>query len=181
MSNYGTIQPFHRHRYQQSFEAGDATEISFSLIPIVNYQQQNTGSILGYIPEKGDRITFMKDSEGVQYTQFFDYEISSRGLGTFEDPTAAIIQYNSALPEIQIGTLVELYTPKKQVETDFYYEIGEVMDIIDAGLSTRKHGKGTDGQDQTDLLPATGFIYDGDTFVKEQKYVCVGRHRTKLL
>lgn len=150
------------------FESGDATEISFSLIPIVNYQQQNTGSILGFIPEKGDRITFMKDSEGVQYTQFFDYEISSRGLGTFEDPTAAIIQYNSALPEIAVGTLVELYTPKKQVETDFYYEIGEVMDIIDAGLPTRKHGKGTDGQDQTDLLPATGFIYDGDTFVKNR-------------
>ena len=151
-----------------TFEAGDATEISFSLIPIVNYQQQNTGSILGYIPEKGDRITFMKDSEGVQYTQFFDYEISSRGIGTFADPTAAIIQYNSSLPEIAIGTLVELYTPKKQVETDFYYEIGEVMEIIDAGLSTRKHGKGTDGQDQTDLLPATGFIYDGDTFVKNR-------------
>lgn len=152
-----------------TFDSGEATEISMSMITLVNYTQENTGALVGYIPEIGDRMTFIRDSEGVLYDQLFDFEIESRGLGTFEDPTAIIIKYNTTLPEIEAGTLVEMYTPKKKTDVDFYFGWGEVYSIGDAGLPTRYHKKGKDGQDQTDTQPATGFIYDGDTFYRPRK------------
>lgn len=152
-----------------TFESGEATEITMSMITLVNYTQENTGALVGYIPEKGDRMTFIRDSDGVLYTELFDFEIESRGQGTFEDPTAIIIKYNTTLPEIKVGTLIEFYTPKKKTDLDFYFGWGEVYSIGDAGLSTRYHKKGKDGQDQTDLQPATGFIYDGDTFYRPRK------------
>lgn len=151
-----------------TFESGDATEISMSLLPIINYSQEHSGSILSYTPEAGDRLTFMIDSDGVPYTSFLDFEITSRGTGTFADPTSAIINYNNAIPELQPGTLVELYTPKKKIETDFFYEMGEVFDILNPGETDRMHGMGVDGQDQTDVLPATGYVYAGDTFVRDR-------------
>ena len=152
-----------------TFEAGDAVEISMSLLPIINFQQENTGSVLSYIPEKGDRMTFMRNQDGDWYADYRDYEISNRGVGTFEDPITIQIPYNATLPEIEPGTLIEVYTPKKVLEVDFYFEIGECYPILNPGTDSAVHGKGYEGQDQTDLLPATGYIYGGDTFVRDRR------------
>lgn len=152
-----------------TFEAGDATEISMSLLPIINYQQENTGSVLSYIPEKGDRMTFIRDQDGNPYLDFKDFEIQSRGVGTFEDPISAIIAYNSALPELEPGTLIELYTPKKQVDKAFYYEFGQVWDIVNPGEADRAHGGGYNGENQDGVNPATGYVTEGDSFVKNRR------------
>ncbi len=147
-----------------SFGAGDAKEIYMSLIPILNYGQENTGSIISYIPEKGDRVLFLRDADNNVYEGYFDFEISQRGDNTVASPLQLIIKNNASLPELLPGTFVEMYTPKKQIETDFYYEFGQCWDIVD-GL----HQKGEDGENQTISTPATGFLYGGDTFVRTRE------------
>jgi hypothetical protein len=74
----------------------------------------------------------------------------------------------SVLP-ITDGSLVEIRTPRQQLSPDevFYFEIGEVFEIGDAGLPTRYH-KGQI-QDQTPTQPATGVIVGGDTWLKDRQ------------
>lgn len=147
-----------------TFGAGDAREIYMSLVPILNYGQENTGSILGYIPEPGDRVLFLKDDLGNTYPAYYDFEVNKRGDGTVLSPLQLIIRNISSLPEIIPGTFVEMYTPKKVLEDDFYFEFGECYDITDG-----YHMAGEDGQNQTATQPATGKLYGGDTFVRTRE------------
>lgn len=155
-----------------SYGAGDAKEVYMSLIPIINYQQENTGSIISYIPEAGDRVCFLKDDEGNVFSDYYDLEITGRGENTAASPIEVIIKAQTSLPEIFPGTFVELYTPKKVLEQDFYYEFGACYDILDPGTADRRHGAGVDGVDQVlgvSASPATGWLYKGDTFVRTRE------------
>jgi hypothetical protein len=104
---------------------------------------------------KGDRIRFLKDKDNDYYQEYIDVEIISFDEGTnlltFKKPEVALT-----------GSIIaELYTPKKDVENDFYYEIGEVYDINN-GYHTGNI------QDQSATVPEAKIrLYDiGDVYLR---------------
>lgn len=158
---------------ETSFSAGDANLIQLDLDTLVFYKDENTDSIINFIPQENDRVTFMEDPDGVVYTSFYDYRILS-GIGdnTPTTPLSIVIKYTGDLPEILPGTLIELWTPKLQTEEAPYFEIMECYEIIETAYG-KVHGAGYNGQAQNlDPLatqPATGFLKHGDCYVRDRR------------
>lgn len=158
---------------ETTFPAGDANEIHLSLKPLVDYAAEHSDSLLGWIPEINDRITFIKDPAGVPFAGYFDYRIMSKvGEGTPSDPLTIVIRFNSELPEILSGTLIELWTPKLVATTEIFYEIMECHEMF-MTVFGNTHLAGTNGDNQSlnpdTLQPATGYIQYGDCYVRKRK------------
>lgn len=159
-----------------------ATLIAINIQNIANYADLHGNSILNfglsgtsvtYMPEIGDRIRFIKDTNGNFFNSYVDLKIVN------VDPAGIIYVPNDFnLGQLNLITpqsiLFEIYTPKLQSPSHIYYEIGECYDIGDAGLATRFH-KGQTG-DQSSIFipnpfgqlvsttPATGIFSSGDTY-----------------
>ena len=164
---------------ETTYDAGDATEVHLNMRSIADYLARNPGFALGFVPDTGDRVSFIKDADGVLYEQLFDYRMSgySGDLETASSPLTYIIPFDTGLPELVGGELIEVYTPKQQVDGDneLYYECGECWDILDYGTGSPRHGGGTLGNDQdlTAGTPATGTITTGDVFIRNRKMVII--------
>ena len=153
-----------------SYDAGDAKEIQFSLKPLVDYIGSKENVKLSFIPEEGDRVTFLKDAVGDWFSGLYDFEILSHRLSDPEDeasPLNIIIKFNASLPEIEDGVMVELWSPKKKMtgdegENEIYYEFGHTYEIIGAGTRARRHAG--NAQDQFQPLPAKIRLEGGDCY-----------------
>ena len=159
-----------------SYAAGDATEIHLEMDSFGFYLDENAGSTLSFVPAVGDRVTFLRDSEGNLFPGFFDYVIEGETRDPESDLQRIVIKFQAGLPELLPGTLIELYTPKLAVENEFFFEITECHDILDPGTETRRHGRGKDlsiltaAQDQVvGFQPATGYLFTGDTYYRNRK------------
>lgn len=176
----GKVSYFQRYKdtannTPSSFAAGNATEIHLSLAPINTFNEQNKNSSVGYTYQQGDRLRFIQQATGQLWDTFVDVEITGM------EGDAVIIQNNSDLIEITEGCLVELYSFRKtdNGEEIIFYEIGEVMPIIEDG-GIRYHGKGSDfslnsinivAQDQSATNTyASGYINFGDTYLHNRSY-----------
>lgn len=162
---------------ETGFAAGDATEIWISLLPYVQYINENSGAIVSFLPIPGDRLTIFRDASG-SLTDFYDFPIENNkgtpGSGT--DPLYAIIKYSPLLPELTEGYLVEYYTPKRKLEEGVLeenaFEVGECFDILDPGTTNRRHGAGTNGTAQiVGVSPSTGVLVNGDTYYRKRNMV----------
>ena len=110
------------------------SKISLSLEPIELFADDNPNSILSYSFTKGDRVRFIRQGNGLPYTQLVDVEILEF------DQSANKIAISNKIPiNIAAGTLFEIYTPKKNIETKIYREIGECFDILNPGTDDRAH------------------------------------------
>lgn len=166
-----------------TFDAGDATEIQISLKPLVDYISTNEGVKLSFIPEDGDRITFMKDALGAWYGDLYDYEILSYRLSDPDDeasPLNIIVRFSPALPELENGVLVELWSPKKKMtgdegENEIYYEFGHTYEIINAGTLSCRHSGNEN--DQIILGGGGGGVFDIPARIRMEGGDCYLRRR----
>lgn len=158
-----------------TYATGDANLIELSMDTLIWYKDENPDSIINFIPQEGDRITFMIDADGVQYEAFYDYRIlSGEGDNTASSPLKIIIKNAGELPEIFPGTLVELWTPRLQTEEAPYFEIMECYPIVETAFG-KVHSAGFEGQTQNldpdDEEPATGYLKHGDCYVRKRNMV----------
>jgi hypothetical protein len=133
---------------------------------LTDFNTQYPNSTLSYVWQKGDRVRFlMRGAAGATsgvwyvYPDYYDYEII--GYEGIElicqniDYTGLVISDNS---------IVEVYTPKKDIGEQVFWEIGECLEIGDAGLATRYH-KGNI-QNQSSTQPSKHIINSGDCYIK---------------
>lgn len=141
------------------------------------YKTANPSSVLVYGFTSRDRIRFIKDFNGNFFDEYHDLKVLSFKTGILSIENAANV------PNIENGVFFEIYTPKLDVETDIYYEIGECYEIgefVDALGNTIRIHKGS-SQDQTDVLPAEGLLKGGDTYYRNRSInLEVGLYRTSI-
>ena len=93
-------------------------------------------------------------------TDYYETEIES-----FDTSTAKIkiLNKNNVLNSATFkdNAGIEVFIQKS---SEFYFEFGEVFDILNPGLSNRYHAG--PNQNQTSTLPATGDFYAGDTYIR---------------
>lgn len=162
---------------ETGFADGDATEIWISLLPYVQYINENAGAVVSFVPIQGDRLTIFRDPDNA-LLGFYDFPIENyKGTpGSGTDPLYAIIKFSPLLPELYEGFMVEYYSPKLKLEEgvseDNAFEIGECFDILDPGTENRRHGAGTGGVDQIlDVSPSTGILQNGDIYFRKRNMV----------
>ena len=137
--------------------SNDGYTIEINIDNIVNgYNEINKGSELAYTFTKGDRLRFIKAANGFPFTQRFDLEILNYDIGT----GIITLRNEFNLPTLASGggDLFEIYTPVKDLENNFFFEIGEFYDI-ENGLHLGNE------QNQTDTEPAIVKFNSGDTYL----------------
>ena len=127
---------------------------------LIDYKGVCNKSLLSYIWQKGDRCRFiLKGNNSIGSWTYFTDDASNSWAGLIQ-LDYEIISYDATLNEIvleydpnifeinkflyphdqfQQHSVVEVYTPKKNIQEKIFYEIGECFEIGDAGLSTRYH------------------------------------------
>lgn len=134
------------------------------VIDLAAYSTSYNGqSTLVYSFTPGDRMRIIKrqnSTSNALFSQYYEYEVVGFDSGT------QTLTYKSVTPSgdinLQIGDLIEIYTPRPTYDERLYYEIGEVFEIENPGLSTRQHKGST--QDQTSSQPAIVTLSDGDCY-----------------
>jgi hypothetical protein len=93
-------------------------------------------------------------------TDYYETEIESFDIATSK---IRIINKNHILNSATFveNAGVEVFI---QQSSEFYFEFGEVYNILNPGASNRYHAGPL--QDQTATLPATGAFYEGDTYIR---------------
>lgn len=115
-----------------TYENKDANEIYLDLISSFSeYKDRNSSSKKGWTFEKGDRLRFIYNEEGVLY-DFIEVEIKEQRGNYF------VIDNIDALNELKLGFVVELFRFKTKVTDKRYFEIAEHIKVIDAYLPTRE-------------------------------------------
>ncbi|HOC97798.1 MAG TPA: hypothetical protein PKK80_02060 [Bacilli bacterium] len=144
---------------ETTYEGGDATEIYFSLQSLVDYQNENSGSILSWEFNTNDRITLMKDANGDWFDKYYDFRVENDRLDALLESTSLVIKNDISLPKLEKGIMIEIWNPKSENTQDIFYEISECY-AIENGY----HKGGIEGQNQTSLQPAKGTITKGDVY-----------------
>lgn len=135
--------------------AGITGASSCKVDELTQFNDQTPESVdIGYGYSKGDRIRFIMNENGDYLSKYADVEIIS-----FDQSTSKLVFKK---PDITInsGYTVEIYTPKKQVDDTFYYEVGELRKIING------YHMG-DSQDQSATTNAKLLLTDiGDVYMR---------------
>lgn len=146
----------------------DGTQIAIDITNLSSdYISAHPDSVLSYDYSPGDRIRFIKDSNGNLFTDYFDIKITSFAAGILT------MEKLNALPLLSEGCLFEIYSPKLELDKDIYYEIGECFEVQETILNGKKYysHKGlVNADDQSPFAlstkPATGTFRSGDTFYR---------------
>lgn len=118
------------------------------------------GLVYGY--SKGDRIRFIQDPNGNYYTTLPDNYVDVEVI-SYDQSTSEIVFKD---PQVSIATesIIEIYTPKSKTEDSFYWEIGEVYEIVNG------FHKGNI-QDQVGSIPAKVLLEDiGDVYLRYRTF-----------
>ena len=108
----------------------DGTRIALDVSNITDeYKTAHPDSILVYDFVEGDRVRFIRTAQGNLFSEYFDLKILSFSAGVVK------VENLVSLGKLEAGVLFELYTPKLDVETQIFYEIGECFEVGDSGLS----------------------------------------------
>ena len=134
---------------------GSQMKIYINTIGVYNTQSGGKAN-LSYSWTKGDRVTFISYGTNIFFTEYYDLEI----ISSTSDGGGQYIIVDNVLPvSLTNGTLIELYTPKLNQEQVFYWEIGEVLGIVN-----RFHAGTT--QSQTATQPAIIRVNSGDSYFR---------------
>jgi hypothetical protein len=135
-------------------------------VSTIGFKETHPNSIVSYDWAKGDRLRIVKetiDDEDSYLSQYIDVEMAdgltdlpSTAPFTQGYPLGAVPsffdQFESNPNDLE-GYVVEIYSPLKDLEDGFYYEIGESYPIID-GLHQGSVLSDPSGQNQTSSQPA---------------------------
>ena len=122
---------------------------------LTQFNDQTPESVdIGYGWTKGDRIRFIMDENGKYLQTYADVEIISF------DQATKVLMFKKPNITVASGYTVEIYTPKKQIDDTFYYEVGEVKRVING-----YHEGNTQNQDVVN--PAILLLTDiGDVYMR---------------
>ena len=118
-----------------SFGAGDAREIYISIENIKRYADEHSSAdtqvAYTFSRDNQDFIEILKDELGNNYNEQFRYPIRLTRVATTggNTQTYIVIDYQSSLPELKPGMMIEITTPKNREEIDYYYEIARCIPI----------------------------------------------------
>ncbi len=149
-----------------SSNSNDASIINLDITNLTDeYKTANPDSVLVYDYSSRDRIRFIKDSSGEYFEEYLDVKV----LG-FE---AGILKVDNSIKiDISDGVFFEIYTPKLDVSTDIYYEIGECYEvgkiISPSGSTVYYHSGSLTDQNPVLGVPATGTFKSGDTYYRNR-------------
>lgn len=139
---------------------GSPTQVRIGTLNITDaFRKTHPDSILAYDFVIGDRIRWIKRSNGSFYAGYFDEKITGWNSGTLK----ATFDIDNSQPEIMEGDQFEIYFPKLSLPTDqkITFEIGVCNDIaVDA--QGRPYHKGETGDqiiwhfDDNIFYPHTG-------------------------
>lgn len=154
---------------ETSYSSRQATEVYIPLGSIILYNEDNWGSVLSWDIQSGDRITLMRDGDGEWYNGYYDYRVQNDKVKTIEDVTYLVIKFDQSQPEITAGSMIELYSLKKEATLDLFYMMAETYPILNAKTEQRVHGMGYNGRNQTSTKSATGQLILGDSYEQKRK------------
>ena len=146
--------------------SNDADIINLDITNLTDeYKVANPDSVLVYDYSSRDRIRFIKDSAGTYFEEYLDVKV----LG-FE---AGILKVDNSISiDISDGVFFEIYTPKLDVSTDIYYEIGECYEVgkttSPSGDTIYYHSGSTSNQNRILGIPAKGTFNSGDTYYRNR-------------
>lgn len=150
--------------------SGDKSTVNIDPL-LVKFQEDNKPTPINYTFENGDRIRFMTNTVGATLTSYIDTRIQA--LSTTAPFNLTIDNLDFGSLGIGSSSLVELYAVDKEIDTEVYWEIGEVYPVIyDQTLDVCYHGGGLTNQDPANPsgTPATTILTKGDTYVKPRLY-----------
>lgn len=130
------------------------------------YANDFNGSVLGYTYSPGDRLKFIKKADGTFYDQYIDINVLGQDAFTIQ------LQYDILYPELTQGSLVEIYTPHRNVENQTYYEMSECYEIGNIGQSNRYHFGNQQDQSASDPVgvPAIITLANWDCYLRARNY-----------
>lgn len=138
-----------------------------------------TATVLSYTFKDGDRVRVWRDTSNVVYNDTYDALI----VGLVSDPIINFVPqpnkqflkirnsepFTTGLPADR-NYVIDIYTPTQQAanqSTQIFVEFGQQYNILDAGLSTRRHaGMVTDQIPGS--VPAEYNFYDGDVYFRSR-------------
>ena len=158
-----------------TFAAGDATHILLGIGSNLESENITTNPVLwfykqtedfGFQAQLKDRVRFILDQTGAIVVTGDVWEFEIQGQYLENDTYYVVIQNTNLLKEIELGWLMELFTPKQNEEVIFY-EVGECYEILFPHTDQRAHQGET--QDQITIggvsfQSAQGKIKGGDTY-----------------
>ena len=145
----------------------DASTIGLKITNLTEeYKLSNPDSVLVYDFTTRDRVRFIKGPSGNYLEDYIDVKVLSFETGVIK------VENSSKLPNIEEGVMFEVYTPKLDVESDIYYEIGEFYKVLQGvdseGKTVRYHQGYSQDQDPANPSgsPAKGVFFSGDTYYR---------------
>lgn len=144
-----------------TYGSPDATIIKLKFDHWNDFNNSNSEADYGWSYVKGDKIRLLKNEANAWENTIYESELVSQ-----EDGITISVKNDPAFPEQKQFSLVELFTPGKEVENSLYHEIGEFFDIGNAGESDRFHEGNVSSQDPNDYsgTPAEGVFKEGDVY-----------------
>lgn len=147
------------------------------LTEAISVQGQNA---LGYDFVPGDRCRIIRKMVAGG-TPGFMLNTDTEVLGVVKDPVINGITYSGNLVKMTRNTamqamveaayLIELYSPSKISNNDFFYEFDKEYLILNPGESNRAHQGGI--QDQNGTSPAMFVFQEGDVYLKRRRKMLV--------
>jgi len=111
--------------FETTYQNRDANLIFIDLLgALKNYKEYNAGSNKNWVFEEGDRIRFIRTSDGQLFDRLIDLPIRQQ-VGDYY-----VIEAVDDLPELKPGTLIEIFNPKLKTDTDLFFEIPICVDIV---------------------------------------------------
>lgn len=149
--------------------------------PSSDFNLSNKSVVPVYQWQRGDRIRFIANKVGGLYKSvpgLVDMEIVEQSTDPATDGWELKVEmfpYDTEY-SIDTDTIVEIYTPLKDVQPNAYFEIGECFEIGNPGTANRYHKAGAtysrgssvvQNQDPANPVstPATGYLTGGDTYI----------------
>ena len=176
-TNYLTASKFLMYTV---FIASDTDYAYFNLdllTEAIDVQGQNA---LGYDFAPGDRCRIVRKMVAGG-TSGFMINTDTEVLGVVKDPVIAGITYTGNMVKMVRNTimqampdaayLIELYSPSKISNNDFFYEFDREYQILTPGTDNRAHQGSL--QDQNGDTPATFVFQDGDVYLKRRRKMLI--------
>lgn len=116
-----------------------ASHIQLSVKSLFDYQKTyKDGTNVKYLYEKGDRVEFISNGNGVIFTNpaaeliftIEGYDVDSVNIDLTKQYAQLTIPYTAALSNLIIGAQISLIRPRNSQEPEGYYETCQLIDVV---------------------------------------------------